>query len=177
MFHRLAYPLAGLIALAAGPAAAQEIADCHTSDSHAVADLPNEDLGSRFLVSAAAKGCVGAADEAGLVVGDGEEPLWFAELRGNKLFLTRSTGPHGDLVVYDLTSDVRLLDVPADEFDIQDDSVVYWERTEPATAQNCAQIAEYKADGFGAVISVEKRLVFAGRGPAATGRTRCDATQ
>ena len=164
-------------ALPAAHSFAQEVAACHTSDSHAVADLPNEDLGSRFLVTSAAAGCADVAEDADFVVGDGGEPLWFAELRKDKLFLTRSTGPQGDLVVHDLTSDARLLDVPSDHFEIGDDSVVYWERTEEATPETCPQFAEYRENGFGAVIAEEKRLVFGEAGPTATGERRCDSTQ
>lgn len=165
-------------ALAAAPSFAQEVAACHTSDSHAVADVANEDgVGSSFLVTSAATGCVDAADEADLVIGDGDEPLWFEQLRRDKLFLTRSTGPQGDLIVHDLTSDVRLLDVPSDDFDIHDDSVLYWEWKEQGTAENCPQFAEYRQNGFGAAIVEEKRLVFGEAGPTATGERRCDPTQ
>ncbi len=165
-------------ALVAAQSLAQERPACHTSDSHAVADLPNEDLvGSRFLVTSAAAGCAKADAEADFVIGDGDEPLWFEELRRDKLFLTRSTGPQGDLIVHDLTSDVRLLDVPSDDFAIHDDSVVYWQWTEQGTAENCPQFAEYRANGFGAAIVEQKRLVFGGAGPEATGERRCDQTQ
>ena len=165
-------------ALVAAHSSAQEVAACHTSDSHAVADLPNEDdLGSRFLVTSAAAGCANVAEEADLVIGDGEGPLWFEELRKDKLFLTRSTGPQGDLVVHDLTSDARLLDVPSDDFDIHDDRVVYWQWAEQGTAENCPQFAEYRENGFGAAIVEEKRLVFGEAGPTATGERRCDLTQ
>lgn len=166
------------IALAAGHSFAQEGATCHTSGSHAVMDLPNEDdLGSLFLVTAAAAGCAKAAAEADFVIGDGEGPLWFQELRRDKLFLTRSTGPQGDLVAHDLTSNVRLLDVPSDDFAIDDDSIVYWQRVEQGTAENCPQLAEYQQNGFGAAIVEERRLVFGEPGPTATGERRCDATQ
>lgn len=164
-------------ALAAAPVLAQDA--CHVGTTHAVMDVPNaEDMpGSRFMIAPAASGCVTEDSDADFVIGDGSDPLWFADLRGDRLVLTRSTGPHGDLLVFDLTSNVLLLEVPADEFEVDDTSVAYWERLDAATAENCAQFAEYQANGFGAVIAERRIFAFAPAGVTTTGERRCDPTQ
>jgi hypothetical protein len=166
----------GFVALTP-PLMAQE-ATCHGSASYNVAEMPNPDyVGARFLVTSGDAGCAAGDEGADYAIGAIDEPLWFASIEGDMLVLTRSTGPHGDLLVHDLAGNVRLLDVPADSFEVVSGTLVYWERAGDADRDNCAQFEEYRADGFGAVIAEEKRFAFADGSVTATGRSRCDPTQ
>lgn len=170
-----------LTLLAIPAAAVAQDATCYSSPGFVVAALENtENPGTRFSILPA--GAVGSDtcrfDAAGdYVIGDGEDPIWFAALAGNMLVLSRSTGPQGDLVVHDLASRKIVLDVPADDFTADPKGITFWERAEEANASNCPEFAEHQANGLGAVISLESRFDFTSAAVTRTGKSRCDATQ
>lgn len=178
---RLAILSLGLLSLFALPAAAQEV-ECHSSDSYRVAvKLYGEEPGAQIAVTAiepgAASTCRFDADEADDVIGERGDPLWFYALEGNILVLSRSTGPQGDVVVHDLDEGTVLLDAPSDAFEVSGGKLVFWERTVEGTPDTCPGFAEFQANGFGTVITVEKALDFADGSVTATGASRCDGTQ
>jgi len=177
---RLAVLSLGLSLLAL-PAAAQEV-ECHSSDSYRVAvKLYGEEPGAQIAVTAiepgAASTCRFDADEADDVIGERGDPLWFYALEGNILVLSRSTGPQGDVVVHDLDEGTVLLDAPSDAFEVSGGKLVFWERTVEGTPDTCPGFAEFQANGFGTVITVEKALDFADGSVTATGASRCDGKQ
>lgn len=169
------------LALLALPAAAQEV-ECHSSDSYRVAVKPySEEPGAQIAVTALEPGTTSAcrfdADEADDVIGEPGDPLWFYALEGNILVLSRSTGPQGDVVVHDLDEGTVLLDAPSDAFEVRNGKLVFWERTAEGDPDTCPGFAEFQANGFGTVITVEKTLDFADGSVAASGASRCDGTQ
>lgn len=169
------------LSLLALPAAAQDV-ECHSSDSYRVAvKLYGEEPGAQIAVTAlepgAASTCGFDANEADDVIGEPGDPLWFYALEGNILVLSRSTGPQGDVVVHDLDEGTVLLDAPSDAFEVQSGKLTFWERTVEGTPDTCPGFAEFQANGFGTVITVEKTLDFADGNVTATGASRCDGTQ
>jgi len=161
-------------------AAAQE-AVCYSSPTFVVAALENtENAGTRFSIlpaGAAGSDTCRFDPDGNYVIGDGEDPIWFAALAGNMLVLSRSTGPQGDLVVHDLASRKVVLEVPADDFTADPKGISFWERTEEANAANCPDFAKHQANGLGAVTSLESRFDFASSAVTRTGKSRCDPTQ
>jgi hypothetical protein len=140
-----------------------------------------ESVGTRFAVrsnSAAAKrSCDFGEVGADYVVGGEDEPLWFAGITSRYLVMTRSTGPQGDIVTYDLDQRKIHLDVAADEVDMDESGATYWERIADGTVDNCPEYAEYQSSGLGAAISQAKRFDFACGKVETIGPTRCDAIQ
>lgn len=172
---------ASMLALLAAPALAQE-AQCFQNENFLViAQERTEDVGMNILARAPARGKIKCeyAERAGdFVVNPDGDALWYQGLAGNYLVLTRSTGPDGDLVIYDLATQERFLDEPADaEVTIGEDKIVYWLRTKAGTAKNCPEFAEYSSNGLGAVIAEERVLDIASGEITATGEKRCTATQ
>ena len=171
------------LALAANPALAQE-AQCFQNDSFLVIGQQRTDeVGTDFIVRPPARGkiaCLYEQREGDTLIGSPDDPLWYEALLGNYLVLTRSTGPEGDLVIYDLATDPSrpLLDLPAgDDLTIGEADIVFWERTIEGTAANCPQFEEHAGYGFGSVI-VEQRVFDVATGTvSATGETRCTNTQ
>ena len=155
---------------------------CYSNDRYHVAVRPYpEDAGNQFAVTklggAAPKDCVFDEAKADLVIGKVGDPLWYAELAGENLILSRSTGPQGDLVVYDLTSGKAVLDVPADEYELKGNGLSFWERTAEATADNCPDFAENQANGLGSVTAVRKTIDLGSKAIAETGESKCVAVQ
>lgn len=156
---------------------------CHTTRDFLVVEQPlPEDAGNRFAISRlegrqAAATCKFEESKADFVIGSAGDALWFGEIAGHTLVLNRSTGPQGDLVVYDLDSGKIVLDVPADEYVLKDEAITYWQRTERATAVTCPSFAENEANGLGSVIAVEKTFGLAGRTVTDTGASKCVAVQ
>jgi len=171
--------LAGL----AGPALAQEDATCHVNARYHVSAVSNtESVGTVFTITekksrGAALPCPVAAEDADRVVGDGDTAYWFEALAEDYLVLTESTGPEGSVVVVELATGDKVLDVPAYYEFTNPDGVTYWERQEEGTRDNCPQFDEYDANGMGKVISHETVFDFATGTAKPTGQTRCDATQ
>lgn len=162
-------------------AQAQE-AQCFQNEQFLViAQERTDDVGTDFLVRAPAKGkikCEFVEAEGDFSIGNPDDPLWYAGLAGKYLALTRSTGPDGDVVIYDLDSRSKVVDVAADDdLAVDEDRVVYWERVAEGTDKTCPEFAEYQANGLGAVIA-EERVFDATTGEIAkTGESRCSATQ
>jgi hypothetical protein len=176
---------AGLGCLAAAPGAwAAQAVECHANNRYHIAIEAHADdaPGARFAVTdlgrqKAPKACVFDKAKADFIIGDATEPLWFGQLAGKLLVLTRSTGQQGDLVVYDLTNRKKVLDVPSDEYVVGDSRLVFWQRLGQATAGNCPAFAENQKNGLGSVIAAEETLDLATLVVGKTGKSRCDAVQ
>jgi hypothetical protein len=165
----------------AAPAFAQE-AQCFQNDrALVVTQERSEEVGTDILVRPPAKGkikCEYVERDGDWVIGSPDDPLWYEGLAGSFLVLTRSTGPDGDIVIYDLTKQELVLDVPADsEITITDDAVTFWQRTAEGTADTCPEFEEYTSNGLGAIIAEEQVLDLASGRLKATGASRCSATQ
>lgn len=177
---RLAFA-ASALALTIAPTLAQE-AQCFQNENFLViAQERVEDVGMDILVRSPARGkikCEYAERTGDFIVNSDGDALWYQGLAGNYLVLTRSTGPDGDIVIYNLATQELLLDEPADaEMTIGDAYVTFWQRTKAGTAKNCPEFAEYTANGLGAVIAEERVLDIATGNIATTGQKHCTATQ
>ena len=155
---------------------------CYSNDRYHVVMRPYpDDAGNQFAVTklngAAPAACTFDDAKANLVIGKAGDPLWYAELSGDSLILSRSTGPQGDLVVYDLTTGKPILDVPADEYELKGSKLSFWERTAEATADNCPDFAENQANGLGSVTAVRKTFDLGTKTVAETGESKCVAVQ
>ena len=177
-----------LALLACGPLLCVSLAtatepQCHSSQGYHVAALPYpEDAGNRFAVTrlggnAAPSACSFDEAKADFVIGETRDPLWFGELSGSTLVLSRSTGPQGDLVVYDLESGKSVLDVPSDEYELTGNRLSFWQRVAQATAATCPEFAENAANGLGSVTAVEKTLDLSTKTISETGASKCVAVQ
>lgn len=172
-----------VLALAASPAVAQQ-AQCFQNDQYLViAQQRLDEVGTDFIIRPPAKGkiaCVYEQREGDRLLGEPEDPLHFEGLAGPYLVLTRSTGPQGDLVIYDLAGDLYtpLLDVRAeDEVAITEDSITYWQQAIRGTAVNCPSFDENTGYGLGSMVYEERVLDLAALTLMATGNTRCSSTQ
>lgn len=166
-----------LAAFFAGSSSASEV-ECHQSKEFVVAVQELDDApGTRIAVLPAHAKCKFDEQKALFTIGSEDDSLWFEELIGKYLVLSRSTGPQGDLVVYDLTKKAPVLDVPSDDFEVYDGGILYWERVAIGTSRNCPQFSEYENDGFGAAIVENKRFNFSSAAIENFGEKRCDATQ
>jgi hypothetical protein len=155
---------------------------CHTNANYQVVMQPYpDDAGNRFAVmrlkGKAPAGCRFDEARADFTIGEEGDPLWFGELSGDSLILSRSTGPQGDLVVYDLKSGKPVLDVPSDEYELKGSNLSFWQRMEQANASNCPSFAENEANGMGSVIAARKTFDIASRAVAETGESKCVAVQ
>ena len=170
------------LALAASPASAGE-ALCFQNQNYLVIGQERlDDVGMEFIIRPPAKGkiaCVYEEKADDVLIGDPADPLWFEGLAGQYLVLTRSTGPDGNVVIYDLAAPATpMIDLAADdEITVADDRVTYWARTETGTANNCPEYAEFTASGLGAVVAEEQVVDVATGQATPTGRARCSATQ
>lgn len=157
--------------------------ECHTGEIFSVAvETYDDEPGARFAVSATSrepkdKTCRFDPSQAEFIIGEKGDPLWFGALKDRFLVLTRSTGPQGDLVVHDLAARKKVLDVPADEFEIDGQSLIFWQRGEAASADNCPTFTQNEANGMGSVLATGMVLDLASGKIAETGETRCQATQ
>lgn len=168
--------------LAALPAFAE--AECYQNDQYLVIGQDRVDeVGTDFIIRAPAKGkinCLYEINDDDVVLSNSGDPLHFEQLVGQYLILTRSTGPEGDLVIYDLTTPlyVPLLDARAgDELTITEETLTYWQKLIGGTPLNCPQFEENAANDLGSVIYEERILDFATLTVAATGETRCYSAQ
>lgn len=172
-----------LLSFAALPASAQE-AQCFQNDHYLViAQERVGEVGTDFIVRPPARGkiaCRFETQDGDVRIGEFDDPLYYVGLAGPYLVLSRSTGPDGNVVIYDLDSGAfePVVDVRADDDVLIDqDRVVFWERTVEGTADNCAEFAQYSANDFGAVIA-EERIFDAVTGDVtSTGATHCSQTQ
>ena len=181
---RLALFAAALLAFGTAPALAQQ-AQCFQNEQFLVVGKDKTDeVGSTFLIRAPVKGKIACeySERAGdMMIGGVDDPLHFEGLAGRYLVLFRSTGPDGDVVIYDLENldpMTPYIDIAADdELTITDSAVTYWARKQAGTAENCPQFAEAESMGMGTVIADEVILDVASGDVAATGQSRCSTTQ
>ena len=155
---------------------------CHSNDEYHVVGQPYpDDAGNQFAVTRLKgprpAGCVFDKAKADLVIGKAGDPLWYVDLSGDSLILSRSTGPQGDLVVYDLRNGKPILDVPSDEYELQGNLLSFWQRTARATAATCPDFAKNEANGLGSVTAVLKIFDLATRVVSETGKSKCVAVQ
>lgn len=173
---------AGLVALAATQAATAQEAQCFQNGHYLViAQERSESVGTDFIIRPPARGkikCEFVPAQGDLLLDDRDEALWYAGLAGHYLALTRSTGPDGDVVIYDIATQTVVVDVPADDdLAVDEDGIIYWERVAQGTAENCPEFAEYDANGLGAVIAEERVFEVSSGAITASGDNRCSATQ
>jgi hypothetical protein len=172
----LALPLVAVFAL---PADAQDSV-CHAVFGYDVLEVENtEGIGTRFAVKRvdATTHCAFSEADADFVLGSEDDPFHFAAINDAFLIVNRSFGPQGQLVFFDLAEQDIVLDVLADEVEVDDEGATFWERIDEGTAQNCPEYAGYRKDGFGADIAAETRFEFATRESTPTGKQRCDPAQ
>jgi hypothetical protein len=165
------------------PTLAQE-AQCFQNEHYLVIAQQRIDaVGSDFIIRPPAQGkiaCTFETRDGDIRIGEADDPLHFAGQAGPYLVLSRSTGPDGDLVIYDLDAGgfEPVVDVPADdEVTIDDQQVTYWERTDQGTADNCPDFAEHQSYGFGSVISEQRTFDVATGTISASGEWHCTNTQ
>ncbi|MET3924933.1 hypothetical protein [Devosia sp. 2618] len=176
--------LTALLGIIATPALAQE-AQCFQNDQFLVIGQERlDEVGTDFLIRAPAKGkiaCIFEQQPGDLAIGGPDDAFWYEGLAGRYLVLTRSTGPDGDVVIYDLANGdpvTPYIEVPADdEITIDNDSVTYWARGVEGTAENCPGYADAVANGWGTVIANEVVLDIATGDVHATGQSHCSTTQ
>lgn len=171
--------VAGALAFMSGAAHAKA---CHTAGHYEILEIENvESAGTRFAVRKHAQGAPGTcrfkAANADFIIGGEDDPLWFAALTSRYLVMTRSTGPQGDVVFYDLDRRAVAHEAPADDVELVRGVAVYWERVAEGTPANCPEFEEYDSNGLGAAITAETQFDLATGAVKATGQTRCDATQ
>ncbi|QQR40320.1 hypothetical protein [Devosia rhizoryzae] len=174
--------LAATLAICAGPALAQ--AQCYQSDQFLViAQDRTDEVGTDFIIRPPARGkiaCLYEPTADDVVISNPGDPLHYEELVGQYLVLTRSTGPEGDLVIYDLAnySFSPMLDVGAsDDIVVTEDSVTYWQELIRGSELNCDTYAENTGYDLGSMIYEERVLDLATQTVAATGETQCLSTQ
>lgn len=183
MANAIATVLAGLPLLCVTlSSASMAEPQCYSNDRyHVVAQPYPDDAGNQFAVTkltgAVPAACTFDESKADLVIGKVGDPLWYADLSGDNLILSRSTGPQGDLVVYDLKTGKPILDVPADEYELKGNGLTFWQRIGPATAETCPSFAENEANGFGSVTAALKILDLESKAVSETGESKCVAVQ
>lgn len=173
---------AAFLALSAAPAFAQ--AECYQNEQFLViAQERLDEVGTDFIIRPPARGKIGCLyeiNDGDTVLSNPGDPLHYEGLVGQYLVLTRSTGPQGNLVVYDLATDLfmPLIDAGAlDDIAIADESITYWQQLIGGTAVNCPEFAENTGYGLGSMIYEERVFDLATVTVAATGETRCSSTQ
>lgn len=172
------------LALLATPALAQE-AQCFQNDRFLVIGQPyNYEPGSQFIARAANPAsmvCDFRVQPRDMLIGTPGDPLQYRGLTGRYLVLTRSAGPDGNVVIYDLENHdptSPYIDIAADDqLTIDDRRVVYWARQQEGTAENCPQFAEARSLGMGTVIANEVVLDVQTGDVTRTGMSRCSMTQ
>ena len=155
---------------------------CYSNDRYHVVMQPYpDDAGNKFAVTrlkgAAPSTCAFDEAKADMVIGKVGDPLWYSELSGDSLILSRSTGPQGDLVVYDLKSGLPILDAPSDEYERKGSLLSFWQRTAQATADTCPSFAENEANGLGSVTAILKTLDLETKIVSDAGESKCVAVQ
>lgn len=164
------------------PAMAHE-AECYSDARYFVIAHENPDYaGTQFIIRAKKTPeqkfvCNFEETKSGYLLNEQGDPLWYEGLSGQYLVTTRSTGPQGDLVIFDLDTRAAVLDKPAEDVAVDDAGVTYWERREPGTADNCPSFAENEANYLGSAIVYEARFDFATAKVSESGQSRCIATQ
>ncbi|MBJ3783974.1 hypothetical protein [Devosia sediminis] len=183
MRHIALITFAAATLLPALPALSQEAQCFQNEDYLVIAQERVAEVGTDFIIRPPARGkiaCVFATQDGDVRIGEPEDPIYYRGLAGPYLVLERSTGPDGSLVIYDLDAGAfaPIIDVPADDDVLVDDQqVVYWERTDQGTAENCPDFAEHQSAGFGSVISEQRVFEVATGTISASGEWHCTNTQ
>jgi hypothetical protein len=107
-------------------------------------------------------------------IGGPAETLWFTALSADYLVLFRSNDPVGSLIIQNLGDKTIAVDALSDDSQADSWGVTYWEQREPATKDNCDQLAEFAAQDFTAVIKHEMRFDYATKTKLASGKTKCE---
>jgi len=182
---RLALALSAFV-LAAAPAMSQEDFSegpiCVQNETALIiAEERPEGVGMNILARPPAKGkirCEYVEQEGDWIIGQIDDPLYYQDLVGKYLVLTRSTGPDDNLVIFDLEDQSVVVDEwVGDGFLVSEANVTFWQRFEDGNAENCPEFEEYTSYGFGASIAREQVLDIATGRITATGEERCSATQ
>ena len=171
----LLVPAGGAIAAST----AEEAVSCHASRRFSVVERERAQIvGSDFLVRSKATADESPPcafdDAAGFRIGDPDDAYHFNALRGDHLVLENTTGASGSVVVFNLVTRRKVLDVPVgDDVAADDAGVTYWQRSADGTTLNCQEFAKYRKDGFGARIETRFRFVFATESTVPDKQTRC----
>lgn len=179
--HRAA--LAALIVLGAASAArAAAKVECHAGGGYVVIGRERTDeAGTDFLVRRVQPGvtppCVYKQEGGDLVLADKSKPYWFKDMRGDYLILTASTGPTETLLVFDLSTRRKVLDLTAADLKIDERGISFWARTEEGTPTTCKTFAKIKKDGFQPMIETKARFIFAEAKMIEIKARRCVAAQ
>lgn len=142
-----------------------------------------ETVGTDFIIKTLPKGsktpaCVFEATKADIQLNDQDEPFWYEAIAGTYLVLTRSTGPDGQIVIFDMSNGDKVIDTPSDDdITVADDTITYWERIDEGTAENCPDFADNTANGLGSQIAAETNFDVSSGKTSVTGQQRCSATQ
>ena len=178
----LASSLAALGVMASASARAEPVT-CFRSEQYFVAATANETNGSSLAVKAlqdkaASPPCVYDAGRADYVLfdkgDDADEPK---QLVGKDMILELGLSPDVELVVVDLSTRRKVIDVQANEYAVSSDSLVYWERVRRATAKDCPDFAKLRRNDLGEWISMKRAFSFATGKIARFPDKKCEATQ
>ena len=178
----LAVVRAAILAVPVSSAAAApaEAVSCHTGRSFLVVERERtEVVGSDFQILPKTPDdsppCTfGESAAVGFRIGDSDDAYHFNALAGDHLVLENTNGPSGSLVVFNLSTRRKVLDVPVgDDVTADETGVTYWQRSADGTALNCPDFAKYRKDGFGARIETRFRFVFATEASVPEKQTRC----
>ena len=165
-----------LISLAlAGAAAARDVI-CISTPGHVVAVAPNEnEIGSSIAVYGqdGSADCVYEPASATLSL---EGTYQYVGAVDDYLVITDGSSLD-TLMVYDLTSNEQLLAAPTEEVYLSSVELLYWERGEEGTKENCPEYETFMGYGGSAVITREVKYNFASHTPIATGKSRCEYRQ
>lgn len=164
-FDRTALAALVLLGAAAGARAADRV-QCHAGGGYfVIARERAKEASTEFLVRKTEPGntpaCIYKQAPGDFVIADRSKPYWFKDIRGDYLILTESTGPTENVVMFDLLSRRKVLDLTAADLKIDDRGIYFWARTEQATPQTCRTFAQIKKDGFVPMIETRARFIFA----------------
>ncbi|HQS49999.1 MAG TPA: hypothetical protein PK706_26730 [Xanthobacteraceae bacterium] len=176
--------LASLAGLSAAPAFATE-AQCKFGGgfqviSRARTEAPGDEIIARAVPASAAGPCIFSKRAGDIEISTVDEADTVLGLAGAHLVMDRGTGPSRDLVIYDLAARKVALTLPYDDKEpvkITASGVTLAAVTGPASAATCPKFKEYKANGLGAVLTIETRIAFPGLARSQSGKPRCIAQQ
>lgn len=176
----LVFVLAMMVLGAASPALAADARCYANADYLVIAQERTDDLGTDILVrrDGTIMPCSYEVRQGDVIIGEGDW-LWFEALEGHHIVMSRSSGPDGNIVIYDLASPEHpVLDVPAEAHPIvlpQD--VIFWERTSEGDAETCPNYEQNTANGLGTAVAEETVFSLLDQSITRTGNMRCVATQ
>lgn len=119
------------------------------------------DLLVRKRASDAKAACTYQRTAGDFELADPSKPYSFKDIRSDFLILTEPTGPTRNVVVFDLTTHRKMLDLTSDDVKIDDRGILLWARTDKGTPETCRTFAQIKNDGLVPVIETKARFIFA----------------